>query len=118
MHQTLYQLGNTKLFHGFGSGSAGKRWLLYPVWQALLNALGHLRTDSHYSRLVIKIKSGLSTIIVWCYYVFGLSVCIRRHTGDAEVVFGSDTRESATIVVKEDLDYEIRATLMKKHDHG
>ena len=62
------------------------RGLSFPVLQALLLALESLQHFFDERQIYIECGTGISTLVVWCFHVLGLSVkvCIE----DREVTFG------------------------------
>ena len=66
--------------------SVKDRGLSFPVLQALLLALESLQHFFEERQIFIECGTGISTLVVWCFHVLGLSVklCIE----DREVTFG------------------------------
>ena len=62
------------------------RGLSFPILQALLLALDSLQHFPQERQIFIECGTGISTLVVWCFHVLGLSVkvCIE----DREVTFG------------------------------
>ena len=66
--------------------SVKDRGLSFPILQALLLALESLQRFSEERQIYNECGTGISTLVVWCFHVLGLSVkvCIE----DREVTFG------------------------------
>ena len=71
-----------------------ERSLPFLVLQSLLMWLQSLQTLPDHRLLHIRTRTGISTAVVWCYYVLGLTVSVR--IGDMNVVFG---KGAATVII-------------------
>lgn len=66
--------------------SVENRGLSFPVLQALLLALESLQHFPKERQIYIECGTGISTLVVWCFHVLGLSVKVWIE--DREVTFG------------------------------
>ena len=83
------------------------RRIPFSVFQTLLMCLHSLQHFPDERGLNVQCSTGITTVIVWCYYVFGLSV---KHTiQGCEVLFG-DT--PANVFVNESSDWQSHASLL------
>jgi len=87
--------------------SIANRILPFPVLQILLLCLHSLQHFPDERILNIECTSGISTAIVWCYYVLGLNVrlLLRGH----EINFGEPP---ANIIIRESISKESCASLL------
>lgn len=95
--------------HPFGLNhpSIAIRTLPFPVLQILLLSLHSLQHFPDERRLSIECTSGISTLIVWCYYILGLKV--RLILQDHEIDFGEP---SADVFIRESTSRESHASLL------
>ena len=85
----------------------GARCLPFPVLQALLMWLHSLQKFPEHRLLHLRCDTGVSTIVVWCYHVLGLSVeVVLRGTS---IVFG---KEPSNILIEEASPKDVGASLM------
>ena len=77
---------NTPPFLNLERDSVKDRGLPFPVLQALLLALESLQRFPQERHIFIESRTGICTLVVWCFHVLGLSikVCIE----DREITFG------------------------------
>ena len=66
--------------------SIKNRGLSFPVLQALLLALESLQHFPQERQIFIECGTGISTLVVWCFHVLGLSVKVLIE--DREIAFG------------------------------
>ena len=92
----------------------GARCLPFPVLQALLMSLHSLQKFPEHRLLHLRCDTGVSTIVVWCYHVLGLSVeVVLRGTS---IFFG---KEPSNILIEEASPKDVGASLMdpaEKHE--
>ena len=76
--------------------SLNDRGLSFPILQSLLLALESLQHFFEERQIYIECGTGISTLVVWCFHILGLSVkvCIE----DREVTFGD---EPFNVLIKE-----------------
>ncbi|KAK3174427.1 hypothetical protein OEA41_001673 [Lepraria neglecta] len=87
--------------------SLQQRCLPFPVLQALLMWLQALQSFPENRLLHLRCDSGISTIVVWCYHILGLSLVVNLE--GCEIRFGD---APVNIVVEESEAQEVGATLM------
>ena len=83
------------------------RCLPFPVLQALLMWLQSIQSLPENRLLHLRCDSGISTVVVWCYHVLGLSVIAKNQK--AEVRFGD---APYSLIVEESQAQDVGATLM------
>ena len=71
-----------------------ERSLPFPVLQFLLMWLRSVQNLPDHRLLHIRTRTGISTAVVWCHHVLGLTVSVR--IGDTNVVFG---KVAATVII-------------------
>ena len=64
------------------------RGLPFPVLQALLLALDSLQHFDEERQIHIECGTGITTLVVWCFHVLGLSVKVSIE--DHEIIFGNE----------------------------
>jgi len=69
----------------------------FTVLRALLGSLLDLQAFPGTRALDIETQNGISTIVVWCHHVLGLSILVRLHGGFVQVRFGDDTQPNIVI---------------------
>ena len=87
------------------------RELPFPVLQILLLSLHTLQRFPDERLLNIECTSGISTAIVWCYYVLGLNVKLILH--GHEIDFGEP---SANVFIRQSTSQKSYASLMHPKD--
>ena len=85
----------------------GARRLPFPVLQALLMWLHSLQKFPEHRLLHLRCDSGVSTIVVWCYHVLGLSVEVDL--SGTSIFFGKEPRN---ILIQETGLKDVGASLM------
>lgn len=92
---------------GLNRPSIAIRTLPFPVLQVLLLCLHSLQQFPDERLLNIECTSGISTLIVWCYYVLGLNVklILQGH----EIDFGEPSRN---VFIRESTSRESHASLL------
>ena len=85
----------------------GARCLPFPVLQALFMWLHSLQKFPEHRLLHLKCNSGVSTIVVWCYHVLGLSV--KVNLSGTSINFGT---EPSNILIEEASLKDVTASLM------
>ena len=92
---------------GLNHPSIAIRTLPFPVLQILLLCLHSLQQFPDERLLNVECTSGISTLIVWCYYVLGLNVklVLQGH----EIDFGEP---SANVFIRESKSRESHASLL------
>ena len=71
-----------------------ERSLPFPVLQSLLMWLRSVKNLPDHRLLHIRTKNGVSTTVVWCHHLLGLTVSVR--IGDVNVMFG---KGAATVII-------------------
>ena len=89
----------------------GARCLPFPVLQALLMWLHSLQKFPEHRLLHLRCDSGVSTIVVWCYHVLGLSV--KVNLSGTSICFG---KEPSNITIEEAGNKDVGASLMDPAD--
>ena len=85
----------------------GARCLPFPVLQTLLMWLHSLQKFPEHRLLHLRCDTGVSSIVVWCYHVLGLSVeVVLRGTS---IFFG---KEPSNILIEEASPKDVGASLM------
>lgn len=85
----------------------GARCLPFPVLRALLMWLHSLQKFPEHRLLHLRCDSGVSTIVVWCYHVLGLSVEVDL--SGTSIFFG---KEPSNILIQETGLKDVGASLM------
>ena len=85
----------------------GARCLPFPVLQALFMWLHSLQRFPEHRLLHLKCNKGVSTIVVWCYHVLGLSV--KVNLSGTSINFGT---EPSNILIEEASLKDVTASLM------
>ena len=85
----------------------GARCLPFPVLQALLMWLHSLQKFPEHRLLHLRCDTGVSTIVVWCYHVLGLSVEVD--SSGTSTFFG---KEPSNILIQEARPEDVGASLM------
>lgn len=85
----------------------GARCLPFPVLQALLMWLHSLQKFPEHRLLHLRCDTGVSTIVVWCYHVLGLSVEVD--SVGTSTFFG---KEPSNILIQEARPEDVGASLM------
>ena len=85
----------------------GARCLPFPVLQALFMWLHSLQRFPEHRLLHLKCNSGVSTIVVWCYHVLGLSV--KVNLSGTSINFGT---EPSNILIEEASLKDVGALVM------
>ena len=84
-----------------------QRALPFPVFQALLMWLQALQSLPEHRFLHLKCNRGISTVIVWCYHILGLSLTVKLP--DRDISFGN---APYNLVVEQSRDHDVSAILM------
>ncbi len=85
----------------------GTRGLPFLVLQALLMWLHSLQKSPEYRLLHLRCDCGVSTIVVWCYHVLGLSV--KVNLSGTSICFG---KEPSNILIEDASPEDVGASLM------
>ena len=85
----------------------GARCLPFPVLQALLMWLHSLQKFPEHRILHLRCDRGISTIVVWCYHVLGLSVEVN--ISGTSIFFGN---KPSNILIQETRLKDVGASLM------
>ncbi|KAL6720934.1 hypothetical protein ACLMJK_000034 [Lecanora helva] len=86
--------------------SINKRGLSFPILQSLLMTLESLQRFPEERQIYIECRTGISTLVVWCYHVLGLSVRITME--DRDINIGD---EPFTVLIKETFTMELSVSL-------
>ena len=89
----------------------GNRCLSFPVVQALLMWLHSLQKISEHRLLHLRSDDGVSTIVVWCYHVLGLSVKVSLK--GTSTCFG---KEPSNILIEDASPKDVGASLINPAD--
>lgn len=89
----------------------GTRCLPFPVLQALLMWLHSLQKFPEHRLLHLRCDGGISTIVVWCYHVLGLSVNVKLYK--TSTCFG---KEPSNILIEHASPKDVGASLMDPAD--
>ena len=89
----------------------GTRCLPFPVLQALLMWLHSLQESPEHRLLHLRCDRGVSTIVVWCYHVLGLSV--KVNLSGTSICFGE---EPSNIFIEDASPEDVGASLMDPAD--
>ena len=87
------------------------RCLPFPVLQALLMWLNSLQKFPEHRVLHLRCDRGVSTIVVWCYHVLGLSAKVKL--GGTSICFG---KEPSNILIEGACSKDVGASLMDPAD--
>ena len=91
--------------------AVGARCIPFPVLQALLMWLHSLQKLPEHRLLHLGCDRGVSTIVVWCYHVLGLSV--KVNLGGTSICFGI---EPSNILIEDASPKDVGASLMDPAD--
>ena len=83
------------------------RSLPFPILQGILKWLQSLQSFPEESLLHLKCNSGISTVVVWCHHILGMSLTIR--CSDVDVQFG---KSPGNILVEACSVEQTKASLM------
>lgn len=73
------------------------RLVPFTVLRALVGSLVDLQGFPGTGALDVETQSGISTIMVWCHHVLGLSILVRLHGSFVKVRFGDDTQPNIVV---------------------